>query len=77
MDFVLRRGREHLALEVKHQARTGPELLTGLRAIADLPKLARRIAVYRGRQTLRTVDGIDVWPFERLVEALARGILWP
>lgn len=77
VDFVLRRGREYLALEVKHQARTGPELLTGLRAIADLPKLARRIAVYRGRQTLRTEDGIDVWPFERLVEAVAGGTLWP
>jgi len=77
VDFVLRRGREYLALEVKHQSRTGPELLTGLRAIADLPQLTRRIAVYRGRQTLRTEDGIDVWPFERLVEAVARGTLWP
>lgn len=77
VDFVLRRGREYLALEVKHQSRTGPELLTGLRAIAELPKLARRIAVYRGRQTLRTEDGIDMWPFERLVEAVADGRLWP
>ncbi len=77
VDFVLRRGREYLALEVKHQSRTGPELLIGLRAIAQLPKLARRIAVYRGRQTLRTEDGIDVWPFERLVEAVAGGALWP
>ena len=77
VDFVLRRGREYLALEVKHQSRTGPELLTGLRAIAQLPKLARRIAVYRGRQTLLTEDGIDVWPFERLVEAVAGGTLWP
>ena len=77
VDFVMRRGRECLALEVKHQSRTGPELLTGLRAIAQLPKLARRIAVYRGRQTLRTEDGIDVWPFERLVEAVATGTLWP
>ncbi len=77
VDFVLRRGREYLALEVKHQSRTGPELLTGLRAIADLPKLARRIAVYRGRQTLLTEDGIDVWPFERLVDAVGEGTLWP
>ena len=77
VDFVMRRGREYLALEVKHQSRTGPELLTGLRAIADLPQLTRRIAVYRGRQTLRTDDGIDVWPFERLVEAVATGTLWP
>jgi uncharacterized protein len=77
VDFVLRRGREHLALEVKHQARFGPELLTGLRAIATLPALARRLLVYRGRQVLRTEDGIDVWPLERLVEALADGTLWP
>jgi uncharacterized protein len=77
VDFVLRRGREYLAIEVKHQSRMGPDLLTGLRAIADLPKLVRRIAVYRGRQRLRTEDGIDVWPFDRLVEAVASNSLWP
>lgn len=77
VDFVLRRGREYLAIEVKHQLRAGPELVTGLRAIAELPKLTRRIAVYRGRQTLRTEDGIDVWPFDQLVEAVAGGTLWP
>ncbi|MGE0360354.1 MAG: ATP-binding protein [Vicinamibacterales bacterium] len=77
VDFVLRRGREHLALEVKHQTRTGPELLTGLRAIAGLPKLVRRIAVYRGRQALKTEDGIEVWPFAQFAEAVAGGSLWP
>lgn len=77
VDFVLRRGREYLALEVKHQSRLGSDLLTGLRAIADLPGPVRRIAVYRGRQTLRTEDGIEIWPFERLVEGVATGTLWP
>jgi predicted AAA+ superfamily ATPase len=77
VDFVLRRGRQYLAIEVKHQSRSGADLLTGLRAIADLPKLVRRIAVYRGRQALRTEDGIDVWPFDRLVDAVASGRLWP
>lgn len=77
VDFVLRRGREYLALEVKHQSRMGSDLLTGLRAIADLRGLVRRIAVYRGRQVLRTEDGIDIWPFERLVEAVTAGTLWP
>lgn len=77
VDFVLRRGREYLALEVKHQSRMGSDLLTGLRAIADLQGLVRRIAVYRGRQILRTEDGIEVWPFERLVEGVAAGTLWP
>jgi predicted AAA+ superfamily ATPase len=77
VDFILRRGREYLAIEVKHQSRSGPELVTGLRAIAGLPKLVRRIAVYRGRQVLRTEDGIEVWPFDRLVEAVSGGTLWP
>lgn len=77
VDFVLRRGREYLAIEVKHQSRMGADLLTGLRAVADLAGLVRRIAVYRGRQPLRTEDGIEVWPFERLVEAVATGTLWP
>lgn len=77
VDFILRRGREYLAIEVKHQSRTGPELVTGLRAIAGLPKLVRRVAVYRGRQTLRTEDGIDIWPFDVLVDAVAGATLWP
>lgn len=77
VDFVLRRGREHLAVEVKHQTRTGPDLLVGLRAIADLPRLTRRVVVYRGRQSSRTEDGIDVWPFDRFVEAVSQGTIWP
>lgn len=77
VDFVVRRGRDYLALEVKHQTRMGPDLLTGLRAIAELPRLVRRIAVYRGRQPLKTQDGIDVWPFDRFADAVGRGDLWP
>jgi predicted AAA+ superfamily ATPase len=77
VDFVLRRGREHLAIEVKHQARFGPELLTGLRAIADLPRLARRVLVYRGRQRLKTDEGVEVWPFDQFSDALDDDALWP
>jgi predicted AAA+ superfamily ATPase len=77
VDFVLRRGREHLAIEVKHRSRFGADLLNGLRAIAELPKLARRVLVYRGRQRMRTDDGIDVWPFYALSDALSEGTLWP
>lgn len=77
VDFVLRRGREHLAIEVKHQARFGADLLSGLRAIAGLPRLARRVLVYRGRQHLKTDDGIEVWPFDRFSAALDDDELWP
>lgn len=77
VDFVLRRGRDHLAIEVKARPRVaGPEL-AGLRAIADLPRLVRRVLVYLGPRTLRTPDGIDIWPVGRFIDTLGRGELWP
>lgn len=77
VDFLLTRGREHLAIEVKHQSRFSPELLNGLRAIADLPGMARRILLYRGQQVLKTEDGVDVVPFDTFSDTLAGGTLWP
>jgi predicted AAA+ superfamily ATPase len=77
VDFVLRRGRDVMAIEVKHQSRFSADLLGGLRAIADLPRLVRRVLIYRGRQALRTEDGIEVWPVERFTRALADQALWP
>jgi predicted AAA+ superfamily ATPase len=77
VDFLLRRGREFLAIEVKVQPRFSAGQLVGLRAIAELPKLARRILVTSGDRELRTEDGIDVWPFERFAAACAAGQIWP
>jgi hypothetical protein len=51
--------------------------MAGLRTIAELPRLARRILVYLGERQLRTEDGIDVWPLERFTAAAADGLLWP
>lgn len=77
VDFVLRRGRELLAVEVKATSRFSREQLAGLRAIADLPRLARRLLVYLGERSLEMEDGIEVWPFNRFARALAEGVLWP
>jgi len=77
VDFLLRRGREYLALEVKAQSHFATTQLSGLRAIADLPKVVRRILVYLGERRLRTGDGIEVWPLRTFLDALARGRLWP
>jgi predicted AAA+ superfamily ATPase len=77
VDFLLRRGREHLAIEVKSTARFAPGLLGGLRAIDGLPRLARRVLVYLGDRPLRTEDGIDVWPLARFLDAIATDRLWP
>ncbi len=77
VDFLLRRGRDYLALEVKAQRRFSTPQLSGLRAIADLPRLVRRVLVYLGDRRLKTEDGIDVWPLEVLLAALAGDNLWP
>jgi len=77
VDFLLRRGREYLAIEVKAQARFSPEHLSGLRAIADLGHVARRVMVFLGERRLRTEDGIEVWPLHAFLEALEGNTLWP
>ena len=54
VDFLLRRGREHIAIEVKTQDRFQSSMTNGLQAIAELPGLKRRILVYRGNRVLKT-----------------------
>lgn len=77
VDFLLRRGRDYLALEVKAQPRFSPSQLSGLRAMGELRQVVRRILIYLGEQRLRTEDGIEVWPLPTLLGALADGTLWP
>ena len=77
VDFLLRRGREYLALEVKTRTRVSAEDFTGLRAIASLDGMVRRILVYLGSRRLRTEDGIEVWPLATWLSAVAEGRLWP
>lgn len=77
VDFLLQRGGEYLALEVKAGKRYAPDWLAGLKAIGELPGLARRVLVYTGTRELRTPEGIEVWPLAKLLAALAAGTLWP
>jgi predicted AAA+ superfamily ATPase len=77
VDFLLKRGKELLAIEAKTSPNLKPELLAGLRAASGMPGLVRRILVYGGSTLLRTEDGIDVWPVDALVASLAMGRLWP
>lgn len=77
VDFLLRRGREYLAVEVKSEDRFAISMAAGLRAIGELPGVVRRVLVYRGARSLKTEDGIEVWPFERFDARVAAGRLWP
>jgi predicted AAA+ superfamily ATPase len=77
VDFLLKRGREFLAVEVKAAPRYSTTMLAGLRAIGALRGVVRRLLVYGGARSLRTSDGIEVWPMGRFAEELAAGTLWP
>ena len=77
VDFLLRRGGEMAAIEVKSQPRYHTGMLPGLRAIAELPGVVRRVLVYGGKRSFRTSDGIDVWSTDRLHQALGEKALWP
>ena len=75
VDFLLRRGGEFVAVEAKSSRRIDESQLSGLRAIADLPAIARRIVVYPGRLERVAEDGIEILPVEAFVEILESGRL--
>lgn len=77
VDFLLRRGHDYIALEVKSSSRFSPTVLSGLRAIGELEHLVRRIIVYLGDQRMRTNEGIEAWPLNVFLDAVAGGKLWP
>ena len=77
VDFLLRRGREFLAIEAKAGERYHAAMLRGLRAVDGLAGLTRRVLVYGGRHSFRTDDGIEIWPAVRFAEELAADTLWP
>lgn len=80
VDFLLSRdtGRntEHCALEIKASARVQSQHLAGLRAIASLPDIRRRVLVHQGERRGMTEDGIELWPIATLLEALRADSLW-
>ncbi len=77
VDFLLRRGNELLAIEVKATDRYHSRVLKGLRAIAGHGNLVRRVLVYAGNRSFRSSDGIEIWPFTRFAQQLADDSLWP
>jgi predicted AAA+ superfamily ATPase len=75
VDFVIERGKERIAIEVKTAREPSSSHLTGLRAIADLKGLGRRILVYPGPHNRKTEDGIEITGFLSFIEEHARGLV--
>jgi predicted AAA+ superfamily ATPase len=76
VDFLLARGGRYLALEAKSAPRVQDAHLKGLRALARLPGLQRRMVVYTGERSQRTPDGIDIWPVATFLNHVRDGTLW-
>jgi predicted AAA+ superfamily ATPase len=76
VDFLLERAGRQLALEVKSAPRLASAHFTGLRAIADLPSIEKRVLVHPGRLERRTEDGIEIWPLSTFIRRLEAGTLW-
>jgi uncharacterized protein len=71
VDFLLLRAGELIAIEAKSGAIFSETWCKGLRAMAQLKGLRRRIIVYPKGPALRTKDGIDVLPFQHFADQLA------
>jgi len=72
VDFLLIRGNEMVAVEVKSGRNFTEAWCKGLRAISQVRPMKRRIVVYPRGPVLRTKDGIDVLPFEHFARVLAQ-----
>ena len=73
VDFLLRRGKDYVAVEVKSTKALHDTELRGLRAIAELPRVRRRVVVFLGERRQTTPDGIELVPvadFLRMVQAV-------
>lgn len=76
VDFLLLRGKDIVAVEAKSGALFRNDWCRGLRAVAQLKGLKRRIVVYPEGPSMKTPDGIEVLPFRLFAEELASNVLW-
>jgi predicted AAA+ superfamily ATPase len=71
VDFLLVRGTDLIAVKAKSGQTFTDTWCKGLRAVAQLKGLRRRILVYPRGPVLRTEDDIDVFPFQHFSDLLA------
>ena len=77
VDFLLERGLEYMAIEVKSAEVFHSHFLKGLRAVKGLKNLTRRLLIYAGERVLKTDDEIEIWPLDFFLNKLQENKLWP
>jgi predicted AAA+ superfamily ATPase len=73
VDFVLKQGKDIIAIEVKSSSRVRPEDTKGLKAISELESVKRRILVYTGDTARRDSDGVEILPVSDFLKELKNG----
>ncbi|MBN1115549.1 MAG: ATP-binding protein [Oligoflexia bacterium] len=76
VDFLLKRGNDFIAIEVKYTANINPEHLKGLKAINSLKGLQRRILVCLVDQKQTTNDNIEILPINDFINIINEKKLW-
>jgi uncharacterized protein len=71
VDFLIVRGADRIAVEAKSGNTFVEGWCKGLRAVARLKGLKRRIIVYPKGPILKTKDNIEVFPFQHFADLLA------
>ena len=75
VDFLIRRGKSFIAIEVKTTANPASPHFAGLRAIADLAGIKRRVLVHLGERPFNTPDGIEALPVMQFAQDVLSGQL--
>jgi len=76
VDFVLQRGEEIVAVEVKSKHTLARRDLRGLKAVEDLPGVVRRVVVYLGERHMATEDGIEFLPIRDFLDVVESSSLF-
>jgi predicted AAA+ superfamily ATPase len=75
VDFLLRRGKSFVAIEVKTTTNPASPHFAGLRAIAALPGVKRRLLVHMGQRAFNTAEGVEALPVMQFAEEVLSGRL--
>lgn len=70
VDFLIQRGKEFTAVEVKAKETLSTRDFGGLRTIAELKGIRRRIVVFIGDRPFQTEDGIEALPVNEFLQEL-------
>ncbi len=77
VDFLLEKGGDFVAIEVKGSPRPSRAESPGLAAIAELPGVRRRILVYPGDRKLRLESETEVLPLDVFLREIESDNLFP